>query len=269
MLRRSQLYVPSNNRKMIIKASSLPCDSIILDLEDAVPENEKENARNIIKELVPNLRTDKKELCLRINPIKSKHWEKDIELASKIEKINTIVVPKAEGKVSIVKEVSGKNIMPIIETAKGFVNISNILSSEGVDSVTYGSADFASNLKGSLNYYLKSSYVRESIVIHAKSFGIQAIDCVFFDIEDKDNFVLHAKQAKELGYDGKQVIHPSQIEMANMIFSPSKEEIEKAKRIVQEYEKASSIGKGAIKIEGKLVDAVHYRIAKELIEKSS
>ena len=266
MIRRSQLYVPANSEKMIRKSTELEADSVIFDLEDAVPPEEKENARNLLSKLVKELEWGKKELCVRINPLQTVESFSDLLTVSKLEKINCIVVPKAENDLSFLHKATGKILIPLIETAKGLVKIEDIIRSEGVSAVSYGIADLSLSLGGDYKFYERNEYVKTLIVSVAKAYDVDPIDKVYFDLKDLEGFKRECEEAKKLGYVGKQVIHPSQIGIANTVFSPSKEEIEWAMRVVDAYEKARKEGRGAIRLDDKLVDYVHYRIAKRILE---
>ncbi|MCY0860188.1 MAG: CoA ester lyase [Sulfolobaceae archaeon] len=268
MKRRSQLYVPANNMKMIQKSTTLDADSIVFDLEDAVPSNEKENARNTLAKALSELEWNGKELCVRINSINDKNGIKDLEFVMSLDKINTILVPKAEQDLSFIYKSTGKNIIPIIETSKGVVNIENVIRSEGVVAVTYGAADLALSVYGDIKEYEKNIYIKTLIVLNAKAYDIDAIDKVYFDLKDLEGFKNEALEAKRLGYVGKQVIHPSQISIANEVFTPSKEEVEWAKKVISAYEEMIKQGKGALRVDDKLVDAVHYKLAKKILELS-
>lgn len=266
MIRRSQLYVPSISEKMIRKSVDLRADSIIFDLEDAVPPEDKEKARELLSKLLKELDWGKRELCVRINSLQLSDSFKDLALVSREDKINCIVVPKAENDLSFLYKATGKAIIPLIETAKGLIKAEEIVRSDGVDAVSYGVADLSLSLGGDYNFYEKNEYVKTFIVAVAKAYDIDAIDKVYFDLKNLEGFRRECEEAKKLGYVGKQVIHPSQIDIANEVFSPSKEEIEWAKRVIEAYENAKKEGRGAIRLDDKLVDYVHYKIAKRIIQ---
>lgn len=263
--RRSQLFVPGNNEKMIRKAPTLACDSVILDLEDAVPLGEKEPARLLLTRLIPEMEWGEREVCVRVNPVTSSLGQSDVRELESLERVDSLVIPKCEEELSKLGQSTGKNLIPLIETARGIMRLERVTCSEKVVAVGYGAADLASSVRGSVSSYLDSTTIKTLIVVAAGACGIQAIDNVFFDIADKDEFKRQAVHARELGYAGKQVIHPSQIELANEIFSVSAREVEWARRVVAGYEDALRSGTGAISIDGRLVDAVHYREAKRLL----
>ncbi|ARM74727.1 HpcH/HpaI aldolase/citrate lyase family protein [Acidianus manzaensis] len=259
---RSQLFVPCNNEKMIKKTQEIPADSFIFDLEDAVPPQEKEKAREMLT-LIPDL---KGTICVRINPLYSKESLKDILSVMNIDKIECIVIPKADVDVSFIYKMTGKRVFPLIENAKGLLKIEEVIRSEGILGISWGSADLADSLNADVETIGWSEYIRLKITTTAKTYGVSPLDRVYFDVKNLEGFKKECITAKNQGFEGKQVIHPNQVTIANEVFSHSSSEIEWAKKIVEEYEKYASLGKGALSVEGKLVDAVHYRIAKKILE---
>lgn len=254
---------------MITKAASLGCDSVILDLEDAVPAEQKETARLLIRRLSSDLDWGTREVCVRMNQMNSSDGRRDIMVLKSAERVDSIIVPKAERGLASVYKRTGKSVIPLIETARGLNNVEKILASDGVVAVSYGAADFALSVGGSLSEYLENHYVKSKIVVAAKASGVEAIDNVFFDLNDMDGFRNQAIRARGLGYTGKQVIHPSQIPIANEVFAPSKEELEWAGRVVKAYEEARGLGKGAIRVDGRLINLVHYKAAKQILHSVS
>lgn len=267
MLRRSQLYVPGNNEKMVTKAAALDADSVILDLEDAVPDFQKGEARKLVCKLAEELDWGKRELCVRSNPVGSREFKADLAALRKSRRVQTILIPKAEQGLTSVSRATGKAVIPIIETARGLLNVRAIAQSKGVVALTYGAADFAASVGGSISGYLSNETVKTMIVAAARSQGEEPIDNVFFDLEDSEGFRKQAMGARFLGFAGKQVIHPSQVPLANDVFSPTRGELNWAERVVAEFRGANERRVGAIRVEGQLVDAVHYRLARDLIER--
>lgn len=268
-MRRSQLYVPGNMERMIHKSRPLGADSIILDLEDAVPAGQKEKARALVSESVSEVEWGRTELCVRINSPSSLQGKADIARLGSLDRLDAFVIPKAEGDLSTIHRSTGKRLIPIIETARGLSGIDQVIGSEGVDAVTYGAADFALSVAGSVSEYLENVYVKTKIVVAARSAGIDPIDNVFFDLKDTSGFEKSAKQARALGFSGKQLVHPSQIRIANRVFSPSREELKWARKVLGAYNKSSRSGKGAMALEGVLVDEVHRKLAKRMLDDSS
>ena len=206
---------------------------------------------------------------MRINPLNSPFSTEDAQVLKDVGAIDAFVVPKSESKekLSELFRSTGKKLIPLIETAHGLVEVTNIARAEGVVAIAYGAADFANSVGGSVKAYLRNNYVKTAIAVAARSFGIEPIDNVYFDLADIEGFRKEAMESRDLGFTGKQVIHPSQIAPTNEIFSPSKEEITRAREIIDAYEKAALKGSGAIRFRNELVDAVHYRQAMEILQK--
>lgn len=268
-MRRSLLFVPGNNQRMIHKAlsSQVNADCIILDLEDSVPIGEKVTARARIVEVLKRLseKASRKKIYVRVNQINSPYFKDDIEIVKR-HQIDGIFVPKAEERVSVIYRETGKKIIPIIESASGFLKIEEICRSEGVDGLTLGTADLALSVGGSLEYYDKNSTLRALIVIVARAYGVDPIDKVCFSVSNIDVVEKEAKEARSMGFSGKLAIHPYQVDIINRIFSPKKEEIEWAKKVVDVYERVMHDKKGAAKLNDEMIDLVHYKLAKRILE---
>lgn len=268
MLRRSQLFVPANDERKIRKASGLAADSIIFDLEDAVPIEEKTRAREILSTLLKSMDWGKRELCVRINKVNSRYSKEDLKLAAHHPRLHSIVLPKTEGIPSNLSKTSGKSLIPLVETAKGLLSLEKIVRADGVSAVSYGPADFAFSVGGQTAVYSRSAYVKTQIAVISSAYGVDCVDCVFFDLSNLEGFKAEAQESRDLGFVGKQLVHPSQIPVANQIYSPSEQERVEARKVVEAYEKSALQRVGAIRLDEKLVDAVHYRRAKRLLENS-
>ena len=277
-LRRSLLFVPGNNEKMLRKAISdnLQCDCVIFDLEDSVPLEEKAKARKLIHRILEEAyhsqsNQNKKQLYVRINQLDHPLAKSDIAIFAKEDAIANFVVPKADQRgIKNLFRKSGKHILPIIESASGFLHMEEIAGSNGVDAMAYGAADMALSLRGSVESYRNNEYIVARLAIVARAYGLDPIDQVFFDLNNPEGLRKEASKAKGLGYSGKLLIHPSQIEITNEIFSKwSPEERDWARQVIQAYEDSLKKGsKGAIRLNGQLVDAVHYKLAKDILLQS-
>ena len=263
------LFVPGMDERKVRKALSIPADSIILDLEDSVPVTEKDRARDAVTSFLRDLDWGSKEICVRINSIYTENGLRDLIALSKAYRLDCIVVPKAESDLSFIYRLTGIEIVPIVETAKGFISLESIATSEGVSGITWGPADLALSVGGDLRSFENSSYIRIRIALVANAYGIDPIDKVYFSIDDLEGFRRDCIEAKKMGYIGKTVVHPTQVEVANQVFTPSREEVEWAKEVVEVYEQALKTGRGAVKHRNQLIDAVHYRIARRILERAS
>ena len=291
-LQRSELAVPGSSPKMFEKALNSESDYIFLDLEDAVSPNDKITARqNIIKALNEmNWRESGKTISVRINSLDTHYMYRDlVELVEEAgENIDTILVPKA-GTMSDVymvdcmltqietnKKIQNKiGIECLIETALGMSNIKEIAkSSERLEALHFGVADYAASLRartvviGGLNPDYPGDqwhHGLSELVMTCRAYGLRAIDGPFGDFNDPDAYIESAKRAAAIGIEGKWAIHPSQIDLANKVFSPPDTEVNKAKRILEELEKAAKDGKGAAQLDGRMIDAASARMAENVV----
>tara|TARA_B100000963_G_scaffold120807_1_gene105370 strand:- start:152 stop:1090 length:939 start_codon:yes stop_codon:yes gene_type:complete len=291
-LQRSELAVPGSSPKMFEKALNSEADYIFLDLEDAVSPNDKVNARqNIIKALKEiNWRDQGKTISVRINSLDTHYMYRDVvDLVEEAgEKIDTILLPKA-GTASDVymvdclltqietnKKIKNKiGLECLIETTLGMSNIKDIAkSSERLEALHFGVADYAASLRartvviGGLNPDYPGDqwhHGLSQLVMTCRAYGLRAIDGPFGDFNDPDSYIAAAKRGAAIGIEGKWAIHPSQIKLANDVFSPPIQEIEKAKRILDELEKAAKEGRGAAQLDGRMIDAASARMAENIV----
>lgn len=295
--RRSILSIPGHIKKMHQKAAESNVDIPMLDLEDSVPVSEKDNARETVINSINNIDWNHKALSIRINGLDTQFAYKDIIETVKNCKnqINTIVIPK----VDTVKDVNFVDILLnelemelglaseigleiSIESALGLENISQIAkSSSRIKTLVFGIADFQASIGAKLvsisghgeneeEIYPghRWNYVISKIVTTAKANNIQAIDAAYGNFKDLDGLQRSSQIACSLGCDGKWAIHPGQIEIINKIFTPTDEEIKNAVKIVEAHQNASQTGKGAVNVDGRMVDHATLRMAKELLEKA-
>ena len=291
-LHRSELAVPGSSPKMFEKAITSNADVIFLDLEDAVsPQDKIPSRQNIIKAVKEmNWKENGKTISIRINSLDTHYMYRDvIEIVEEVgEKIDTILIPKA-GSASDVymvdclltqiednKKFKNKiGIECLIETALGMSNIKEIAkSSERLEALHFGVADYAASLKartviiGGLNPNYPGDqwhHGLSQLVMTCRAYGLRAIDGPFGDFNDKDAYIASAKRAAAIGFDGKWAIHPSQIDLANEVFSPPEKEVNKAIRILEELEKAAKEGKGAAQLDGRMIDAASARMAENVV----
>ena len=291
-LQRSELAVPGSSPKMFEKALNSNADYIFLDLEDAVSPNDKIAARgNIIKALKEiNWRDKGKTISVRINSLDTHYMYRDlVEIVEQAgNDIDTILLPKA-GTASDVymvdclltqieenKKIKHKiGIECLIETALGMSNIKEIAKSSGrLEALHFGVADYAASLRartvviGGLNPDYPGDqwhHGLSQLVMTCRAYGLRAIDGPFGDFNDPDAYILSARRAAAIGIEGKWAIHPSQIDLANKVFSPPDTEVEKAKRILQELDKAAKEGKGAAQLDGRMIDAASARMAENIV----
>ena len=280
-LLRSFLFVPGNNKKFIDKAKTLNADIICLDLEDSVPSDDKESARQMIIEALKVRAEFKGEVYVRTNPFASGMVQEDLKAV--VQKgIDGVVIPKVNDPNEVIelskliKELEHERsikegaveMMPSIESAKGVVNAYEIASaSPRVSALVFGVFDFLFDM--GLEYIeddVEYNYARAKVPVDARAAGVYAVDSIWQRIDDMNGLIKDATAGMKLGYKGKSIIHPSQIEPVHKIFVPNKEEVEWAKKVVDALNGAMGKGKGAVRLEGKMIDAVHYKRAKAVLE---
>lgn len=278
-LLRTMLFTPGTNMRMIQKAGTLEADAIILDLEDAVPMADKETARIFVRDSIGDLSVKGPDVLVRVNALITGLAEEDLEWVVQKGLVGT-VVPKVESKDDLVKvarlmdqqekkgiEPGSLALVPILETAGGVLNAYEIATaSQRVIAVAFGAIDFARDMGISLSREgTELLYARSRVAMSARAAGVQAIDTPWIDIADKEGLVQEAKMARQLGFRGKLLIHPSQIEPINRVFSPSESEVEYAKKVVEAFQRAEARGLGAISLEGKMIDIANFRQAEEVL----
>ncbi|MGB3367590.1 MAG: aldolase/citrate lyase family protein [Acidaminobacteraceae bacterium] len=282
-LRRTMLYLPANNPGMLIDAKIYNADSIMIDLEDSIAFSEKDSARILAYNALKSLDYDDIEVVVRINGLDTEFGLKDIE-AMVSARVDVIRLPKTETKKDIEDvekeiekierimgiEIGTTKMMAAIESPLGIVNAYEIAtSSKRLIGIAIGAEDFVTNMKTTRSLGgIELLSARSQILIAARAAGIYAIDTVFSDIENTDGFIEELKHIKQLGFDGKSVIHPSQIELVNNVFRPSEEEVDNAQRTLIAVEEAEKIGLGVITVNGKMVDKPIIERAKRVIELS-
>ena len=287
MILRSMLFVPGNSMRMISKAATLPADAIIFDLEDAVPIPDKSTARIFVRDSLNIIKSDGHYTFVRLNALATKLTEEDLKSVT-VKGLDGVMLAKTESAPDIVElddmitriekdsSLTSQNIkiIPQIESAKGVVNSYNIATaSKRVVALAFGSGDYYRDLGRSVDSLSQEQtellYARSQIVNSSVAAGIQAIDTVFFGLlTDKESFMSETMLAVRLGFKGKLLIHPMQIEPVNNAFSPSPEEIEYARHVVSAFEEAKKRGLGAISFKGKMIDYMNYNQANELVKQA-
>lgn len=280
MVLRSMLFVPGNRMRRIHKAGKLEADAVILDLEDAVPMDDKEMARVFVRDSIGMLTERGLEIFVRVNSPTTGLMEEDLQYAIQ-RGVRGVVLPKAESGGDILRleglleelegerglKLGGISILPLIETPKGVLKAHEIASSSGrVIALGFGAVDFTRELGTDVSPEgLETLYARSRIVLSASAAGVQAIDTPWTDFMDLEGLRRDARLARQLGFRGKMAIHPRQIGVLNEVFTPSEEEVRFARVVVEEFEKAEAAGRGAISVEGTMIDVAGYRRARELL----
>ncbi len=279
---RSMLFVPAANAKAMAKAPSLGADAIIIDLEDGLAPEQKDEGRAAAIRFLRKNRNMKIPVLVRVNNDKEGILGADIRAISP-EQPSAILVPKVEsaeilhkikGQIKSILHGSGKAVPALwamIETPLGLADLHNITSNSrlfGLHGLILGTNDLALALGCAVKPDREPLFSHlAQIVLQARAHDLVAIDGVYNNFSDLDGFAKEAKQGKTFGFDGKSLIHPSQIEPANLAFSPSEEQIKHAKAIVRAYSYKKNAGKGAINVDGQMVERLHLQAARDLLAK--
>ena len=278
-LLRSLLFVPGNNQRFLEKAKTLSADVVCFDLEDSVPLEEKKSARNIIKGALENRADYQAEIYVRTNsPVSGLIVE---DLAAIVQKgIDGIVIPKVNNASEIKKiekalanlekkrKLKPIELMASIESTEGVVNAYSIASSsKRVSSLIFGVFDLLNDLGVEYTKQAEGAkYARAKIPIDARAAGKYALDAIWQDLNDETGLEQDCTMAKNLGYTGKTIIHPNQIQTTHGVFYPTNSEIEWAKKVIDAYASAKKKKKGATKVDGKMIDEVHFKRAQTLLQ---
>ena len=277
---RTLIFVPGISNRFVEKARTLAADIVCLDLEDSVPANEKDAARKIIAATLSQKYNSP--VYVRTNSPESGLLAADLKAV--VQKgIDGVVIPKvndASEVAEIAKTVSSLEkergtgrlaLMPSIETARGVANAYEIASAdERVNALVFGVFDFLYDMRLDYNESdnLGYLYARSKIPVDARAASVVAIDAIWQKVDDTEGLIRDATSAKKLGYSGKSIIHPGQIEPVHKVFLPSKSEIEWAKKVVAALGEAMEKGTGrlAVRLDGRMIDAVHYKQAKAILD---
>jgi len=307
-LHRSELAVPGSNVRMLEKAPEMGADIVMLDLEDAVAPDDKEQARTNVIDALRGQDWSGCSVSLRINGLDTHYCYRD--LVDVVEQagrhVDSIMIPKVGSGADVqlvatllaqIEAATGLGrriaISVLIETALGMVNCEEIARAcpERMEAMVFGVADYAASLQshttsigGSNPDYVMLTdadggsgreqhwgdqwhYALSRIAVVCRAYGLRPIDGPFGDFTDPVGYLASARRAAVLGYEGKWAIHPSQIALANEVFTPSQRIVEKTRRILAAMEEAAAHGKGAVSLDGRLIDAASIRMAENLLAK--
>jgi len=307
-IHRSELAVPGSNPHMMEKAAASAADAVFLDLEDAVAPDDKVQARKNVIEALNDLDWSGKNISIRINGLDTHYCYRDIvdvvEQAG--DKLDSILVPKVGvpseldyvalmlSQIEAAKGFEQISLTALIETALGMANVEAIAQSnpERLEALHFGVADYAASTQarttnmgganpaytllthpdaeGNREYHWGDQwhFAMSRMVVACRAYGLRPIDGPFGDFEDKEGYLSVARSDAALGFEGKWAIHPSQIELANEVFSPAKEDVERAQQILDAMKQAAAEGKGAVSLNGKMIDAASIRQAQVMVDKA-
>ena len=258
---RSVLYMPSSNARALEKAKAIPADGIIFDLEDAVAPEAKEAARGQACDAVRSGEYGERTLTIRCNGLDTPWGRADLEAAAAAGPA-AVVVPKVSGRehVEQIAQVvgPGTRIWAMVETPAGVFAARDIAAHPQVDAFVLGTNDLAKELRAAL------VPGRAPLVPHlaqallaAREAGVVALDGVYNDVKDLEGFEAECVQGAQLGFDGKTLVHPAQVEVANRVWAPGEAEVEHARRVVDAFAEAEREGRGVVVVDGRMVENLH------------
>jgi malyl-CoA/(S)-citramalyl-CoA lyase len=307
-LHRSELAVPGSIPSLFEKSAKSKADIIFLDLEDAVAPSDKEQARRNVIAALNDVDWGTKTMMVRINGLDTHYMYRDVvDVVETCPRLDMILIPKVGvpadvyaidmlvTQIETAKRRSKRiGFEVLIETALGMANVEAIAkSSPRLEAMSFGVADYAASTRarttviggvnpdygvladkdaeGGRNYFWSDQWhaAQTRMLIACRAYGLRPIDGPFGDFSDRDGYLAAAKRAAVLGYEGKWAIHPSQIELANGVFTPSKAEVTKAQRILEAMDQAAKEGKGAVSLDGRLIDIASIRMAEALLNKAN
>ena len=282
-VRRALMYVPGDDARKIDKATGLGVDSVCLDIEDGVALSRRPAARATIAEALRAIDFGRSERLVRLNPVGS-GMETDDLLATIDGRPDGYVLPKVETAEEVEWlcwrltgaeqargwPIGGIRVLAIVETARGVVNLRDIADCDRrLAALIFGAEDLAGDLGATRTRDGQEVfYARSAVVTHAAAFGLQAIDMVYVDFQDSEGLLRESHEGARMGFTGKQIIHPNQVEPVQAAFTPSDEAVAHAKRIVEAFEEHQKSGAGAFALDGKMVDMPIVKIARRVLEKA-
>ncbi len=273
--RRSVLYMPGSNARALEKGRSLPADGLIFDLEDAVAPDAKETARDQIVAALKEGGYGRREIAVRVNGLDSP-WGRDDVKAMATSGADAILLPKVETAAMIheleklMEEAGAPKTMGIqcmMETPLGMLNAKEVAgASRRITCLVMGTSDLVKDLQAA--HTPERLPVLTSLglcILAARAYGIAITDGVHLDLSDDAGFAASCRQGKELGFDGKTLIHPKTIAKANEVFAPSQAEIDWAHKIIAAHAEATAAGKGVVVVDGKLIENLHVEAARRQV----
>ena len=273
--RRSLLFIPGSNPRALEKARSLPADGLIIDLEDAVAAETKEEARAIVAAALAAGGYGGREIVLRVNPLDTPWGHADLAAAATLP-IDAVLLPKVESaervrvSMSLLDALGAPERLDVwcmIETPLGILEAAQIAAaSPRLTVLVLGTSDLTKDLHAvATRDRLPLITALGLAMLAARAHGLAILDGVHLDLSDEEGFALVCRQGRERGFDGKTLIHPTQIGPANAAFAPSAAEIEWSRRIIAAHAAAAAAGKGAVLVDGKLIESLHVENARRLL----
>ncbi len=277
--RRSVLYMPGSNPRALAKASALPADGLILDLEDAVAPDAKEAAREQVRAALRAGGYGRRETVVRVNGLATPWGHADLVAAASAG-ADAVLIPKVESAaivrqaLTVLDQAGAPPDLPLwcmMETPRAMLHAAEIAAaSPRVAALVMGTSDLANELHAAHTpLRLPLLTALGLCLLAARACDLAILDGVYLDLDDEAGFEAACRQGRELGFDGKTLIHPRQIEPANRVFAPSADEIARAQRIIAAHDEALRQGKGVVVVDGRLVENLHVAEARREVERAA
>ena len=273
--RRSALYVPANNQRALAKAPSLDADILIYDLEDAVLADQKALSRQSLSEHLA-VSTHRAQVVIRINAINSAAFFDDLDWLQAGQNIDAVLLPKARSENEVIEAKNmlnriglDKPIWLLIETVDAILNLAELVKQVDRNAaLLLGAEDLAREMRiNPTPGRLGLLPILTQLILHGRSAGLTILDAIFPNLENELGFSQSCEQARNLGFDGKTLIHPKQIDVANKIFSPTEQEIERAQKIISAWSNKEA-QHGVVLVDGDVVEQLHVEQARELLQRA-
>lgn len=268
--RRSALYLPASNEKAIAKLPFLKCDMAILDLEDAVADDRKAQARSNAIAALAELGSQERDVVIRINAPETAHFDADVEALRDVRV--PVLVPKVghvDDLLVVARQLSDRPLWAMIETCQGILNVATIAAASRsipLEGLVIGANDLAKEMLCRLDTSRRPIWGALGMaVIAARAHGVTILDAVYNRIDDQQGFEDECREGMEFGFDGKTLIHPKQIEACNRIFAPDADEIAWAERIVDVFSRPENASVNALSVEGRMVERLHLGPAERVL----
>lgn len=270
-LYRSVLYIPASKVRALDKARTLDCDAIIFDLEDAVTPDEKVTARATLAEELAKGGFGHRARIVRINGLDTEWGEDDAKAVASME-CDAVLLPKVDGpkQLATLKTITGDlPIWCMMETPRGVLNALSIADASGVGGFILGTNDLAKDI-GCATGGDRSAMMTalQSCLMAARAAGIVCVDGVYNAFKDDDGLRVECEQGRALGMDGKTLIHPAQLEIANAVFAPTEDQIDLARRQMAAFDEARARGEGVAVVDGKIVENLHIETARQTLARA-
>ena len=271
---RSVLYMPAANERALAKAKSIPCDAIIFDLEDAVAPDAKGEARHRAVAAVSSGEYGDRRLTIRCNGLTTAWGRDDLEAAATARPA-AVVIPKVDS-LTVLDEVAAgldaagavdTSIWAMIETPTAIFDVRTLAAHPRVSALVMGTNDLARELRVPLGVAGRTNLVPylATAVLAAREAGTLVVDGVFNDVRDPDGFAAECRHGVEMGFDGKTLIHPDQVEPANAAWTPTADDVDQARRVIAAFTAGAAEGRGVVTVDGRMIEALHVDNARRTL----